>query len=110
MMNYEKNPDEWVFEGNRPCLIDFYADWCGPCRIAAPILEELAGEFSEKIDVYKINTEKEQELAAVFGIQSIPTFLYVPVKGKPTLSQGIGRSAEETKQMFRQNIESLLLN
>ena len=110
VMNYEKNTTEWVFEGERPCLIDFYADWCGPCRTAAPILEELAGEYSGKIDVYKIDTEAERELAAVFGIRSIPSFLYVPMEGKPTMSQGIGRSTEETKEMFKQNIESLLLN
>jgi len=110
VMNYEKNTTEWKFEGDKPCLIDFYADWCAPCRTAAPILEELASEYSGKINVYKIDTQKEQELAAVFGIQGIPAFLYVPMEGKPTMSSGIGRSVEETRQMFRQNIESLLLN
>jgi len=110
VMNYEENPDEWVFEGERPCLIDFYADWCGPCRTASPILEELAGEYSGKIDIYKIDTDVEKELAAVFGIQSIPSFLYVPMNGKPTMSMGIASSVEETRQMFKQNIESLLLN
>ena len=110
VMNYEKNTTEWKFEGDKPCLIDFYADWCAPCRTAAPILEELASEYSGKINIYKIDTQKEQELAAVFGIQGIPAFLYVPMEGKPTMSSGIGRSTEETRQMFRQNIESLLLN
>ncbi len=109
VMNYEKNPTEWVFEGDKPCLIDFYADWCAPCRITSPILEELAKEYGNKIDIYKIDTEKERELAAVFGIQSIPSFLFVPMEGKPTMSSGIARTEEETKQMFRDQIDQLLL-
>ena len=109
VMNYEKNPSEWVFEGDKPCLIDFYADWCAPCRMTSPILEELAKEYGNRINFYKIDTEKERELAAVFGIQSLPSFLFVPLKGRPTMSSGIARSAEETKQMFRQQIDKLLL-
>jgi thioredoxin 1 len=109
VMNYEKNTKEWVFEGNKPCLIDFYADWCAPCRITSPILEELAKEYGNKIDIYKIDTEKERELAAIFGIQSLPSFLFVPLNGMPTMSSGIARSPEETKQMFRQQIDQLLL-
>ncbi len=108
VMNYEKN-EEWVFEGMKPCLIDFYADWCAPCRTTSPILEELAVEYKGKIDIYKIDTEKERELAAVFGVQSLPTFLFVPMEGKPTMSSGIARTPEETKQMFRSQIEQLLL-
>lgn len=109
VMNYEENQTEWVFEGDKPCLIDFYADWCAPCRTTSPILEELAEEYKGKIDIYKIDTEKERELAAVFGVQSLPTFLFVPMEGKPTMSSGIARTAEETKQMFRSQIDQLLL-
>ena len=72
VFNYEKNK-EWQFEGNLPCLIDFYADWCGPCKMVAPILEELSIEYKDKINIYKVDTEAEQELAAAFGIRSIPS-------------------------------------
>lgn len=109
VMNYEKNQTEWVYEGDLPALIDFYADWCGPCRMAAPVLEELAKEYEGKIHIYKIDTEKERELAGVFGIRSIPAFLYVPKEGKPTMSSGIAQGTEETKKMFKQMIDELLL-
>lgn len=109
VMNYEKNQSEWVYEGDKPALIDFYADWCGPCKVAAPILEELAAEYSGKIHIYKVDTEKERELASVFGIQSIPAFLFVPQNGKPTMSNGIAQSPEETKAMFKQMIDEILL-
>ena len=109
VMNYEKNQSEWVYEGDLPALIDFYADWCGPCRAAAPVLEELAKEYEGRIHIYKIDTEKEKELAGVFGIRSIPAFLYVPQNGKPTMSNGIAQTTEETKKMFKQMIDELLL-
>ncbi len=87
VFNYEVNK-EWIFEGKRPCVIDFYADWCGPCKIIAPILEELAMDFDGKLDIYKVNTEEEPELAAVFGIRNIPSILFVPVEGKPQMAVG----------------------
>ena len=77
VFNYETNK-EWKFEGEKPCIIDFYADWCGPCKMVAPILEELSKDYEGKMDIYKVNTEEEQELASVFGIRSIPSFLFVP--------------------------------
>ena len=87
VFNYEENK-EWKFEGEKPCIIDFYADWCGPCKMVAPVLEELAGDFNGKIDVYKVNTEEEQELASAFGIRSIPSFLFVPAEGQPQMAMG----------------------
>jgi thioredoxin 1 len=87
VFNYEKNK-EWKFEGEKPCIIDFYADWCAPCKIVEPILEELASDFEDKLDFYKINTEEQQELAAVFGIRSIPSFLFVPAEGQPQMAMG----------------------
>jgi thioredoxin 1 len=87
VFNYELN-QEWKFEGELPCLIDFYADWCGPCKMVAPILEELAKEFDGKINIYKVNTEEQQELAGAFGIQSIPSLLFCPKDGKPQMAMG----------------------
>lgn len=79
---------EWNYQGTLPAIIDFYADWCGPCKMVAPILEELANEYEGKLVIYKVDTEKEQELAALFEIRSIPTFLFIPMDGKPMLQPG----------------------
>ncbi|RLD91619.1 MAG: thioredoxin [Bacteroidetes bacterium] len=87
VFNFEKN-QEWKFEGELPCIIDFYADWCQPCKIVAPILEELAGEYEGKINIYKIDTEAEVELAGAFGIKSIPSMLFCPKEGQPQMAVG----------------------
>jgi thioredoxin 1 len=87
VFNYKENKD-WKFEGELPCVIDFYADWCGPCKMVAPVLEELATEYKGKINVYKINTEEEQELSGAFGIRSIPSLLFVPKEGQPQMAVG----------------------
>ena len=107
--NYEKTPKEWNYKGDKPALIDFYADWCGPCKIASPILDEISKEYAGKIYVYKIDTQVERELAAVFGIKGIPAFLYIPLEGKPVMMSGIARTKEDTKQMFKDNIDKYLL-
>jgi thioredoxin len=109
VMDYEKNTQNWIFLGDKPCLIDFYADWCAPCRVTSPILEDLAQEYAGKITIYKIDVAKEKELAAVFGVQSIPTFLFCPMTGNPTISSGIANSEEATRKLFIRQIEELLL-
>ncbi len=87
--DYKKNPDKWVYEGKKPAIIDFYADWCGPCKKISPIVSKLAKKYQEKIVVYKVNVDTEKELAAMFGIRSIPTLVYLPMKGKPFQSVGV---------------------
>ncbi|HBC80212.1 MAG TPA: thioredoxin [Bacteroidales bacterium] len=103
VFNYEKNK-EWKYEGNLPAIIDFYADWCQPCKMVAPVLEELAGEYAGQIMIYKVNTEEEQELASVFGIQSIPTILFIPKEGQPQAAMGA-----LPKQTFEKAIKDVLL-
>jgi thioredoxin 1 len=87
VFNFELNKD-WKYEGDAPCLIDFYADWCGPCKMVAPVLEELQKEYGDAIKIYKVNTEEQQELSAMFGIQSIPSLLFVPKEGQPQMAMG----------------------
>lgn len=87
IFDYE-NSNEWNFKGTKPAIIDFYADWCGPCKMVSPILEEIAKEYEGLIDIYKIDTEAEQELAMVFGIRSIPSILFIPVNDRPQMAVG----------------------
>ena len=87
VFDYEQNK-EWKFEGKLPCIIDFYADWCGPCKMVEPVLQELAQEYQGKLNIYRIDTDAQQELAAAFGIQSIPSLLFVPLNDKPQMSTG----------------------
>ncbi|MFB6343361.1 thioredoxin [Saccharicrinis sp. FJH2] len=87
VFNWVENKD-WKFEGEKPAVIDFYADWCGPCKMVAPILEELADEYAGKIDIYKVDTEAQREVSSIFGIQSIPSILFVPVDGQPQMAMG----------------------
>jgi len=103
VFNYEVNKD-WKFEGDLPCIVDFYADWCGPCKMVAPVLDELSNEYEGKIHIYKVDTEKEQELASVFGIKSIPSILFIPKDGQPQMSMGA-----MPKESFKQAIEEVLL-
>lgn len=103
VFDYENNK-EWKYTGELPAIIDFYADWCGPCKMVAPVLEELAAEYKDRIVIYKVDTEVEQELSAVFGIQSIPTFLFIPKDGQPMLQPGA-----LPKHVFKQVIEEHLV-
>jgi thioredoxin 1 len=87
VFNYAENK-EWKFEGDKPCVIDFYADWCMPCKMVAPVLEELSQEYNGKMNIYKVDTESERELASIFGIQSIPSLLFIPKEGQPQMAMG----------------------
>lgn len=109
IMDYEKSPKVWKYEGKLPCVVDFYADWCGPCRLASPALEELARKYKGKIVVYKVNTDQERELSTVFGISGIPAFLWVPPTGNPTMTSGVERSPEAIRAQFEKMINTVLL-
>ncbi|MFC2134795.1 thioredoxin [Bacteroidota bacterium] len=103
VFNYEENK-EWKYEGDMPALIDFYADWCGPCKMVAPVLEQLSEEYKDKVKIYKVNTEVEQELASIFGIRSIPSLLFIPVEDKPQMAQGA-----LPKDALKEAIDNILL-
>jgi thioredoxin len=102
IFDFEKSK-EWEYKGENPCIIDFYAHWCGPCKMIAPIMEELAEEYCCKVDIFKVNTEEEQELAAMFGIRSIPSILFVPLKDQPQMAMGA-----LPKETFKQLITEVL--
>ncbi|MDR2139193.1 MAG: thioredoxin [Tannerella sp.] len=105
VVNYEENSTEWKYLGDRPAIVDFYASWCGPCKMIAPVLEELAAQYEGKIHIYKIDTEQEQELAAAFNIRSIPTLLFIPMQGSPQMTRGA-----MSKTQLEDAIKSVLLN
>ena len=102
--NFEANPTEWKYLGDKPCIIDFYAAWCGPCKVVAPILEDLAKEYEGQIYIYKVDTEAEQELAGAFGIRSIPSILFCPMNAAPQMAQGA-----LPKDSFKKAIVEVLL-
>lgn len=104
VMDFDKHPQEWVFEGDKPAIIDFYATWCGPCKATAPILDELANDYAGKVDIYKVDVDQQQELAALFGVRSIPSLLFIPKEGKPQMQVGA-----MNKQQFEAAIKSTLL-
>lgn len=102
--NFEKSPGVWKYLGDKPAIIDFYADWCGPCRRLSPIMDELANEYSEKIYVYKVNVDDEREIASAFGITSLPTIVFVPVNGEPSVGTGF-----MPKEILQNAIKDILL-
>jgi len=102
--NFEANPTEWKYLGDKPCIIDFYASWCGPCKMIAPILEDLAKEYDGQIYIYKVDTDAEKELAAAFGISSIPSLLFCPIGEAPQMAQGA-----MPKEAFVKAIREVLL-
>lgn len=103
--NYEANPKEWKYLGDKPAIVDFYASWCGPCKALAPVLDEVAAEYGDSIYIYKVDTEKEQDLATAFGIRSIPTLLFIPMAGQPQMAQGA-----LPKASLKEAIDKVLLN
>lgn len=104
VFNYENNPEVWKYNGDKPAIVDFYATWCGPCRITSPILADLAAEYGDEIYVYKIDVDKEPELARMFGVQSIPMFLFIPMNEQPQVAMGA-----LPKKSFKEAIDTFLL-
>ncbi len=94
----------WQFEGKKPCIIDFYADWCAPCHTLSPILEELKNEYQHKLDIYKVDTEKERNLTTLFNIKNIPSLLFVPLNGKPKMIVG-ARGKQELVQLIKEYLD-----
>ena len=105
VFDYTTGATEWKYQGNKPCVIDFYATWCGPCRMVAPILKDLAKEYGNKIVIYKVDTDKEKELSMAMGIRSLPTIVFIPQTGQPQLIVGAA-----DKATFKRAIDEVLLN
>lgn len=105
VFNYEKNKEAWIFNGKIPCIVDFYADWCKPCKMVAPIMEELANEYKGKINVYKVNTDQQKELASLFNIRSIPSIMFCPMEGKPQMTTGA-----YSKEQYKKYIDQFIFN
>ena len=101
--NIEKYPDSFAYQAKLPCIIDFYADWCGPCRKVSPIMEELAKEYEGRLIVYKVNTDKEPKLSTIFKIRNIPTVLFLPTEGQPMMQVG-ALSKEEYTSIINQHL------
>lgn len=104
IVDFENNPSEWIYLGDKPAIIDFYAEWCGPCKSIAPVLDELAKEYRDRIYIYKVDVDKEQELAALFGINSVPTLIFAPLEDEPQMAMGA-----LSKEGFVQAIQDVLL-
>ncbi|MFA6584745.1 MAG: thioredoxin domain-containing protein, partial [Elusimicrobiaceae bacterium] len=92
VFDFEKNA-AWKFSGERPCIVDFYAEWCGPCKMLGPVLAELAEKYSGKLDIYKVNIDSEPELSDLFRVESVPTLFFVPLCGKPAMASGVMQKA-----------------
>ena len=105
VFDYTTGATEWKYQSDKPCVIDFYATWCGPCRMVAPILKDLAKEYGDSIVIYKVDTDKEKELSMAMGIQSLPTIVFIPKTGQPQVNVG---AADKTT--FRRAIDEVLLN
>ena len=105
IVDYQTHPDEWNYLGDKPAIIDFYANWCAPCKVLAPVLEELAAEYKDQIYIYKVDTEKEKELAALFGITAIPSLLFIPMDTNPQMAQGA-----LPKAALKEAIDNILLS
>lgn len=103
--DFESHPEEWNFKGGKPCIVDFYADWCAPSQKVGCILEELADEYADKIDIYKVNTDKEEDLVSAFGIRTIPSLLFCPVNKHPKMAKGT-----MSKDDFREAIREVLFD
>lgn len=104
VFDYTTGVSEWKYQGDKPCIIDFYANWCGPCRMIAPILKDLANEYKDSIIVYKVDTDKEKDLSAAMGIRSLPTVVFIPQKGQPQIIVGAA-----DKDTFKRAIQEVLL-